>query len=106
MHIPRGLPHQPLSAETRHNLFLAFEEALNNALKHGRPSLVRVAMVAGPARFEITIRDNGCGFDLAGVSPAAASPGAVRPPRGGNGLWNMRQRLVDVPLNGASSEIL
>jgi signal transduction histidine kinase len=96
LHIPRNLPHQPLSAETRHNLFLAFEEALNNALKHGRPSKVRVAMVAGPSRFEITIQDNGCGFDLAGVSPAAAFPGAARPPHGGNGLWNMRQRLVDV----------
>ena len=25
-----------------------------------------------------------------------ATQGAARPPRGGNGLWNMRQRLVDV----------
>ena len=28
LHIPQGLPHHPLSAEARHNLFLAFEEAL------------------------------------------------------------------------------
>lgn len=96
LHIPRDLPHQPLSAETRHNLFLAFEEALNNALKHGRASQVRVAMAAGRSRFEITIHDNGCGFDLANVSAAAASQGAARPPHGGNGLRNMRQRLVDV----------
>ena len=32
--LPAGLPDHPLSAETRHNLFLAFEEALANALKH------------------------------------------------------------------------
>jgi len=66
LHIPRDLPHQPLSAEVRHNLFLAFEEAVNNALKHGSASHLRVAMAAGaPSRFEITVADNGCGFDAA-----------------------------------------
>jgi signal transduction histidine kinase len=32
--MPGTVPEQALSAEVRHNLFLAFEEALGNALKH------------------------------------------------------------------------
>jgi signal transduction histidine kinase/ligand-binding sensor domain-containing protein len=95
LHIPRGLPHAPLSAETRHNLFLAFEEALNNALKHGRASRVRVAMAAGSARFEITVQDNGCGFD-SGAAGGNTSNDGPRLKHGGNGLLNMRQRLTEV----------
>ena len=63
LHIPGGLPEHPFSAETRHNIFLAFEEALNNALKHGRATLVRVDMKFEPENFQIKIADNGTGFD-------------------------------------------
>lgn len=88
LHIPRGLPHHPLSAEARHNLFLAFEESLNNALKHGRATRVRVDMQLEPSRFDIIIRDNGRGFS---AEPSANGNGPIS--RGGNGLPNMRQRL-------------
>ena len=96
LHIPRSLPDRPLSAEIRHNLFLAFEEVLNNALKHGRASRVRVEMAAGPSRFEITVADNGCGFDAAAAERTAASGAADRTKRGGNGLRNMRKRLDEI----------
>ncbi|HEV2692611.1 MAG TPA: two-component regulator propeller domain-containing protein, partial [Verrucomicrobiae bacterium] len=92
LHIPGGLPEHPFSAETRHNIFLAFEEALNNALKHGHASLVCIDMMFEPGRFQIKIKDNGRGFD-------PARPGANHEPatanRGGNGLRNMTQRLAD-----------
>lgn len=90
MRLPRDLPHHPLSAELRHNLFLAFEEALNNALKHAGASGVSVEMTAQRADFLIVITDNGQGFDVAAAQverPATSSR------RGGNGLVNMRQRL-------------
>jgi ligand-binding sensor domain-containing protein/signal transduction histidine kinase len=90
LHIPRGLPHHPLSAEARHNLFLAFEEALNNALKHGRPTRIRVDMQITPGCFEIIIEDNGGGFEL---PPEPAGSDATSS-RTGNGLQNMRQRLA------------
>ncbi len=92
LHIPRGLPHHPLSAEARHNLFLAFEESLNNALKHGRANRVSVNMQVEPSQFEIAIEDNGCGFD---PEIAKALPGQNGAPAGrsGNGLRNMCQRL-------------
>jgi len=92
LHIPRGLPHYPLSAEARHNLFLAFEESLNNALKHGAATRVRVDMQLLPSRFDITIQDNGRGFDCAAVKDRAAEANSA-PANNGNGLHNMRQRL-------------
>lgn len=85
--IARGLPDYPLSAEDRHNLFLAFEESLNNALKHGRASSIRIEMFVEAAQFRIQIRDNGCGFDPGNLNKAANGG------REGNGLRNMRQRL-------------
>jgi ligand-binding sensor domain-containing protein/signal transduction histidine kinase len=96
LHIPQGLPHHPLSAETRHNLFLAFEEALNNALKHGKASRVRVGMEWRAAQFEIRVEDNGCGF---AADELFSRVDSTRPPTGrrvGHGLRNLQQRLADV----------
>ena len=95
LHIPQGLPHHPLSAETRHNLFLAFEEALNNALKHGRSARVRVDMQAGPAQFEIRVEDNGCGFDPDAIASPASNTSTMPGRRIGNGMRNLQQRLAD-----------
>jgi len=86
--LPGETPHFPLSSEMRHNLFLAFEEALNNVLKHSGATLVKVEMAVTGLEFELKITDNGKGFAAAPAAPAQ------RPaPRGGNGLKNMRQRL-------------
>jgi signal transduction histidine kinase len=87
MDLPGGLPDHPLSAETRHSLFLAFEEALANALKHSGATKVHVAMKMAGSRFSISVHDNGKGFEL--EIPAARSVE-------GNGLANMRQRLADI----------
>jgi len=78
------LPHCPLSSETRHNLFLAFEETLNNVLKHARATVVQIRMLCSNGCFEIIVADNGRGFD-----PAAEAAS-------GNGLQNIRQRLTDI----------
>ena len=93
LRIPNDLPHVPLSSEIRHNLFLAFEEVISNALKHSQASQVRVEIFFTPAQFTIVIRDNGRGF----VPPARAN-GAPEGPtnrtrRIGNGLRNMKERL-------------
>ena len=95
-HLPRSLPHHPFAAEARHNLFLTFEEALNNVLKHAAASQVRVDMVLQPTAFEINIADNGHGFDVPAPRTVRPAPVGVGGRRGGNGLVNMRQRLADV----------
>ena len=79
--LPDHLPRCIIAAETRHQLFLAFKEALNNAVKHAAASEIQVELTAEPGRFQIRIADNGVGFDLAFVRA------------GGNGLNNMRKRL-------------
>ena len=82
--MPLHLPHWPITAEMRHNVFLAFKEALHNIIKHADANEVSVALVTQTTGFQITLLDNGKGFDPATVPP--------RPGRG-NGLKNMRQRL-------------
>ena len=96
LHIPRGLPDEPVSAETRHNLFLAFEESLNNALKHGKASQISVSMKVIPGGFEIEINDNGCGFSFNPVAFEIVVAAEAMLARRGNGLVNMHQRLLDV----------
>ena len=85
------LPHLTMPAEMRHNLFLAFEESLNNVLKHSGALLVQVKFRVEGERLDISVRDNGRGFE---APPAQARPAGAR--LEGNGLLNMRQRLRDV----------
>jgi signal transduction histidine kinase/streptogramin lyase len=94
LHVQSKLPRAEMSAEIRHNLFLAFEESLNNVLKHSGASSLRLDISADADRLLITIRDNGRGFVPAPVTENAG-PDQARTGRGGNGLHNMRQRLKD-----------
>jgi signal transduction histidine kinase/ligand-binding sensor domain-containing protein len=85
--VPLHLPHWPITAETRHNVFLAFKEALHNFVKHSGANEVSISLATDDAGFHLAVRDNGKGFDPATVSS--------RPGRG-NGLKNMRQRLEKI----------
>jgi signal transduction histidine kinase len=96
LRLPRTLPPQPVSAETRHNLFLAFEEALNNVLKHSGAARANVEMSVTPARFAISVTDNGQGFPAGNGATVSKSTVGSRGRRSGNGLANMRQRLESV----------
>jgi signal transduction histidine kinase len=91
LRLPPDIPHYPLSSEARHNLFLTFEEALNNVLKHSAATNVKVEMMIQGLVFQLVVTDNGKGF----VVPALDGAEVPAPPvRGGNGLKNMRQRLA------------
>lgn len=92
LRLPQAIAHHPVSSETRHNLFLAFEETLNNVLKHSGATKVRVEMAVKAGKFEIIVTDNGRGFDPNAAAVRRPPPGT----RGGNGLRNIRQRLADV----------
>jgi signal transduction histidine kinase len=94
--LPQSLPHQPVSSEARHNLFLAFEEALNNVLKHSLATRVRIEMRFLAPQFEIQVTDNGRGFKTPAPSAAPSAPPNPHGGRSGSGLKNMPQRLADV----------
>ena len=84
LEVPVDLPDVPLTAEIRHSLFMAFKEALNNAVKHGHPRHMVITLALGERQMKLSVEDDGCGFAL--------EPNRVD----ADGLENMRQRLVAV----------
>jgi signal transduction histidine kinase len=79
--IPTDLPDVAVSAEVRHNLFLAFKEALNNVVKHAAAKLVVLSIVLDDKGLTLSVKDDGCGFEQAGEKT-------------GNGLSNMVARMT------------
>jgi two-component system sensor histidine kinase UhpB len=68
------------------------QEALTNAIRHGRARCVSVTLTADDRVVELTVRDDGAGFD-------------VRDADGGAGLRGMRERavLINAALDVASA---
>jgi signal transduction histidine kinase len=65
----------------RHQLFLAFKEALTNVVRHSGATEVRLNIQVEQGRIRLTIADNGRGWVEAGQS------------EGMDGVANMRTRL-------------
>ena len=84
---PLNLEATPLGSHVRHNLFLAYKEALNNVVKHAKASKAEISLTLQRGGFLLAIRDDGCGV------PAQPSKERVI---GGNGLNNMRHRLTEI----------
>ena len=82
--MPAELPVLPLTTEIRHNLFMAYKEALNHAVKHAHPRRLRLVLVLERQQLKLAVEDDGCGF-----APGTSQAGA-------DGLDNMRQRLESV----------
>jgi signal transduction histidine kinase len=99
---PEALPALPLSAEVRHNVFLAVKEALHNVVKHAAAREVRLTLALLPRGFAIEVRDDGCGRrELPSGQRGSA----------GQGLRNIAERMeaigarcevTDIPQGGTS----
>jgi len=85
--IPDDLPEIVLPPDIRHSIFLAIKEALNNVLKHSGASHVTLQVDLKPETIQVTVRDDGRGFE----TKAAAPEGTDR-----DGLHNMRQRIENL----------
>jgi len=90
--LPVELPELSVRSEVRHNLFLAFKEAMHNAVKHSGANEVRVTLRFVPGGFQLVVADNGQGFD---PQHAVTSADKNRPTPG-NGLRNLRSRLAQI----------
>lgn len=84
--IRRDLEARSLAAVTRRQLFLAFKEAVNNAVKHAQASQVTVTIDLDGDVFVVEVADDGCGL------PEAAEGLRLDGSRG-NGMGNMRERM-------------
>jgi signal transduction histidine kinase/ligand-binding sensor domain-containing protein len=82
--IPPQIPSAPVSAESRHHLFLAFKEALNNTVRHSGATQVQLRVIISANEVVVQVEDNGCGFETASVTPQ------------GNGLTNIKRRLEQI----------
>ena len=65
--------------EKRQNIYLIFKEGINNSIKYSRCRNIILSVETNNRYFEITLRDDGCGFD-------------IKNKYSGNGLNNMKKR--------------
>jgi signal transduction histidine kinase/ligand-binding sensor domain-containing protein len=91
--LPMQLPGWRLTAEVRHNLFLAFKEALHNVIKHSAASEVHIGLTPKTASFELVVEDNGRGFVPGIKDKTLDDPSRFA---SGNGMENMTRRLAEV----------
>ena len=70
------LPHEP-DLELKALIYRAAQEALSNAVRHARATRVDAALEMRDNCAILTIRDNGVGFDVAGLlrGPASVTSG-------------------------------
>lgn len=90
--LPQHFPEAPLSADVRNNVLLAFKEALSNTLKHSGAPRVSVDIQIKNPTLEISIADNGSGFDPASPTVTSASGRG----RERHGLSGMKRRLQSI----------
>jgi signal transduction histidine kinase len=98
--VPAKLPPMHLSAEVRHNLFLAIKEAINNVAKHSKATEAWLRLRSSDHSFVVEIEDNGCGIP---ESVASGRLAGLTTPGSHNGLRNMQRRLAEI---GGTFEIV
>ena len=84
MEEPDDIPDIPVTPDFRRNAFYAWQEAVHNAVKHGKCTEIQFDIRIDNQKLFVTIADNGKGFDQA------------KPGSGGNGMLNMRKRAEEM----------
>ncbi|MBA4150723.1 MAG: hypothetical protein H0X66_21630 [Verrucomicrobia bacterium] len=81
LEIPANLPAQPLTSDTRHQLFLLVKETFNNIVRHAEATEVNLKIACDDRRLRLIIEDNGKGLSRKTVK------------EGQRGLANLRGRI-------------
>lgn len=82
--VAETFPPVPLDSRLRHGIFLAFKEALNNAVRHSGASRILIEMEMVENDLKIFVVDDGHGFN------------PVEQNSGSDGLANMKERMSKV----------
>ncbi len=99
--------HFGFDSETRFCLRLAMDEAFINAIIHGNGNLgnknIYIKAVCGFDRIEVSIRDEGNGFDCSKLSDPREEPFLFK--THGRGVFLIKQFTQDVRFNDKGNEI-
>jgi ligand-binding sensor domain-containing protein/signal transduction histidine kinase len=82
--LPSQLPAVNIPPDVRHNVFLAFKEAVNNVVKHAQASEAWIRLRLSPENFILEIEDDGKGVSN------------LDEKQNRNGLRNMKKRMADI----------
>jgi signal transduction histidine kinase len=85
-----------VSQEAEFVLLRTAQEALANVAKHARATRVGLTLSYMPGEVALDVRDDGSGFDPAGLGAEGAEPVSGGPAGGGFGLIAMRQRIASL----------
>lgn len=81
--ISESVAVHPLDSHQRHDIFLAFKEALNNIVRHSQATEVLLFIDVSESGLKVRLSDNGRGFDP-----------AVSHPSGSDGLDSITERMT------------
>jgi signal transduction histidine kinase/ligand-binding sensor domain-containing protein len=97
---------RPCGADADIQLLRIAQEAISNAIRHGRASLVRVALVYHEKELVLTITDDGCGFtpDERDSAPAAGEHLGLVTMRERAARMRGRLAILSSPGNGTTIE--
>lgn len=79
--IDEAITRDPMDSRTRHEIFLAFKEGLNNIVRHSGASEVHLTIGVEAGSLAVSVTDNGRGFDRSAEIA------------GSDGLRNMDERI-------------
>jgi signal transduction histidine kinase len=79
------VPEERLPAKTQHELLRIAQEAIGNAIRHGKPTLVTVTLRWESPNLVLQIKDNGSGI-----------PNALRMKSAASGLRSMHERALRI----------
>ncbi|HMP83187.1 MAG TPA: sensor histidine kinase [Verrucomicrobiota bacterium] len=82
LRVAETFPAAPLDSRLRHGVFLAFKEALNNAVRHSGATEVLIEMTTLDHQLKIAVSDDGRGFVADDIPP------------GSDGLTGMKSRMT------------
>jgi signal transduction histidine kinase/PAS domain-containing protein len=80
-----SIPEERLPPRIQHELLRFAQEAISNAVRHARPTVVSVTLLWKPPNLRLQVKDNGCGISAARLKKSE-----------GFGLRNMRTRASQI----------
>ena len=98
------LKHMSFSHEDGERLWLAIQEGIANAMRHGnkldKAKQVKVTFIPEPTHMEVRIEDQGGGVDLASIPNPNLPENLLKP--GGRGVYFMKQVMDSVAMERPS----